>query len=159
MRLVRGFKHIFATGFNPRTHVGCDYCFSRMVQQQSCFNPRTHVGCDLAELSTSLICIGFQSTHPRRVRHSGDVAVSNTRKFQSTHPRRVRLFQRLLQRLTTSFNPRTHVGCDLRAFKTPSKQMFQSTHPRRVRHVYGVQEPRRIGFNPRTHVGCDHTRY
>ena len=55
---------------------------------------------------------GFQSTHPRGVRHKGTIA------------RHSEMY----------FNPRTHVGCDkelavLRHFR----MVFQSTHPRGVR--------------------------
>ena len=57
--------------------------------------------------------------------------------FQSTHPRRVRpthLFR--LSRYITSFNPRTHVGCDWKSLtKDIFRGWFQSTHPRRVRRL------------------------
>ena len=33
-----------------------------------------------------------------------------------------------------SFNPRTHVGCDIVAGLQQTRLEFQSTHPRRVRH-------------------------
>ena len=54
--------------------------------------------------------------------------------FQSTHPRRVRQFDALGYEVTPSFNPRTHVGCDL---------------------VLMLAKVLAMGFNPRTHVGCD----
>ena len=39
---------IYNTGFNPRTHVGCDPLIVTSVFASLCFNPRTHVGCDEA---------------------------------------------------------------------------------------------------------------
>ena len=55
--------------------------------------------------------------------------------FQSTHPRRVRPNIIILQKFQfSSFNPRTHVGCDeLVQYIAMSSSLFQSTHPRRVR--------------------------
>ena len=84
--------------------------------------------------SYSVLNLLFQSTHPRRVRHFR-VVPESLAQFQSTHPRRVR---RLLggrqvrvhrvsihaptqgatsstcgsHRSESSFNPRTHAGCD-----------------------------------------------
>ena len=77
-----------------------------------------------------------------------------------------------------SFNPRTHIGCDLLRFGVWSPlQQFQSTHPHRVRpfeidrQIVEVEfqstHPHRVRltpelkqltdfcFNPRTHIGCD----
>ena len=75
------------------------------------------------------------------------------------------------------FNPRTHVGCDLRlpmnacalriSIHAPtwgatsvrclcvSVTGFQSTHPRGVRPEAWRWRSFRQDFNPRTHVGCD----
>jgi len=120
----------------------------------------------------------FQSTHPRGVRRFRGRHRFHYTKFQSTHPRGVRRGRIAVFRNHSSFNPRTHVGCDvvfgnvvrivgvsihaptwgatqhlLNIFKTIL--WFQSTHPRGVRPT----EPRSIMpsrcFNPRTHVGCD----
>ena len=77
---------------------------------------------------------GFQSTHPRGVRPYLSNAKVNGALFQSTHPRGVRL--RLPPRTPTfwNFNPRTHVGCDIRTiFNKAIDDGFQSTHPRGVR--------------------------
>ena len=81
---------------------------------------------------------------------------------------------------STSFNPRTHGGCDdVGEIEPKPANMFQSTHPRGVRlrticglrftitfqstHPRGVRpkEGRVRGkasprFNPRTHGGCDY---
>ena len=38
----------------------------------------------------------------------------------------------------TSFNPRTHMGCDfITEIRTLNKRLFQSTHPHGVRQTYG----------------------
>ena len=77
-------------------------------------------------------------------------------QFQSTHPRRVRLQLRHAYRITESFNPRTHVGCDLASEKQVEE--MQSFNPRT--HVgcdscgHGAVVHSQ-SFNPRTHVGCD----
>ena len=99
----------------------------------------------------------FQSTHPRRVRHTPLGRLHYNEKFQSTHPRRVRPSFQSVTTMCGSFNPRTHEGCDpvpldgggkLRvSIHAPTKGAtfdtknmsdedvkFQSTHPRRVRH-------------------------
>ena len=98
----------------------------------------------------------FQSTHPRRVR-LGDVIVDRVHDvFQSTHPRRVRLQVAHTDNISISFNPRTHVGCDIFANILCTCKL--SFNPRT--HV-GCDKWRLmfakhvIGFNPRTHVGCD----
>ena len=97
------------------------------------FNPRTHVGCDNVSSLTSPN-VGFQSTHPRRVRLCLHRSLMHWVMFQSTHPRRVRLKLLILLQIQKSFNPRTHVGCDLHALLRDIRAyMFQSTHPRRVR--------------------------
>ena len=76
--------------------------------------------------------------------------------FQSTHPRGVRRNRVRSRARHRHFNPRTHVGCDMRILpRYWSKTSFQSTHPRGVRrrelNFVGLPE----NFNPRTHVGCD----
>ena len=59
---------------------------------------------------------------------------SATPEFQSTHPHGVRLSYGQTLAPTQSFNPRTHMGCDL---NSPSNF------------------PELLRFNPRTHMGCD----
>ena len=78
--------------------------------------------------------------------------------FQSTHPRRVRPEVVDGQQPVMSFNPRTHVGCDLWPFD--KLLIIWSFNPRT--HVgcdsqsFGRSLCSRC-FNPRTHVGCDTT--
>ena len=138
---------------NPRTHAGCDAQRTRAARSRvsihaptqgappdsaractrGCFNPRTHAGCDWRH--SLCLALGFQSTHPRRVRRGYLRDKRPKLVFQSTHPRRVR------PSATTDdvvvfqvFNPRTHAGCD-----------------RTVQQRLGRQDM----FNPRTHAGCD----
>ena len=47
VRLSAIFRPIVVSGFNPRTHVGCDPTAPQPHSSASCFNPRTHVGCDI----------------------------------------------------------------------------------------------------------------
>ena len=55
-----------------------------------------------------------------------------------------------------SFNPRTHMGCDMRKTLIGiSKGKFQSTHPHGVRHNAPPSHTGEACFNPRTHMGCD----
>ena len=56
----------------------------------------------------------------------------------------------------SSFNPRTHAGCDATLHQAASLSTeFQSTHPRGVRRTECDISSRRRRFNPRTHAGCD----
>ena len=98
--------------------------------------------------------------------------------FQSTHPHRVRHYILTRRYLEVSFNPHTHIGCDLPAGTLLRLlYLFQSTHPHRVRreirryieydikfqstHPHRVRQSKilssipEISFNPHTHIGCD----
>ena len=100
------------------------------------FNPRTHVGCDIMCIAISIHLRLFQSTHPRRVRLMERRIGCNAIMFQSTHPRRVRHRRCAHNYFVLSFNPRTHVGCDVIAWSVVHLPwLFQSTHPRRVRLI------------------------
>ena len=79
--------------------------------------------------------------------------------------------------LSSNFNPRTHVGCDLPLVTQHPRSrisihaptwgatsfiicsfvllLFQSTHPRGVRLRFLLVQINLRYFNPRTHVGCD----
>ena len=114
-------------------HENIDYLYSLIN-----FNPRTHVGCD-TRTAADLAAMIFQSTHPRGVRPSVKTATGSFAIFQSTHPRGVRhLYSQLVQsgqRFQSThprgvrpvglhfnpkvkyFNPRTHVGCDVKLEK------------------------------------------
>ena len=99
------------TGFNPRTHTGCDFILTLMSCIINGFNPRTHTGCDnmigfnLTRLQVSIHAptrgatrrVGgdnsnrkFQSTHPHGVRLGRTMMISILILFQSTHPHGVR---------------------------------------------------------------------
>ena len=121
----------------------------------------------------------FQSTHPRGVRHIVRSSLPRYYRFQSTHPRGVRhghIFR--MATSSSSFNPRTRVGCDItnpEGVKAPAvvsihapawgatqyiylcqaKTVFQSTHPRGVRRIKKRFNSTLQCFNPRTRVGCD----
>ena len=58
------------SGFNPRTHTGCDIKTQLLHVNIIRFNPRTHTGCDLSCPNTIAYPSMFQSTHPHGVRHT-----------------------------------------------------------------------------------------
>ena len=98
----------------------------------------------------------FQSTHPCRVRRNcGEIRLL----LRSFNPRThvgCDMVIPLVRAAETGFNPRTHVGCDPSPFAFISRYMrFQSTHPCRVRQDFERYFLFYAGFNPRTHVGCD----
>ena len=160
-----GVRHICTleplppSGFNPRTHTGCDIknCLwrgSRVVSIHAPTRGATLYPNPIAE-STILVSIHaptrgatiisetpesiarlFQSTHPHGVRQVHEDRTGHGMVFQSTHPHGVRLY--------------------LFGFVLGCFRRFQSTHPHGVRHGYAdLPESARGCFNPRTHTGCD----
>ena len=102
--------------FNPRTREGCDERYKHRELGFQDFNPRTREGCDYLIIRRKITQFIFQSTHPRGVRQSGEIAVVSLGDisihapargatggittlvswfslFQSTHPRGVRLYR------------------------------------------------------------------
>ena len=126
-----------------------------------------------------LWCKLFQSTHPLGVRPKFEKLASIGSKFQSTHPLGVRQSEIQFYCIDTSFNPRTHSGCDyVNQMAIHIGYLFQSTHPLGVRRcafffkdgvkLVSIHAPTRgatasrltvnilvASFNPRTHSGCD----
>ena len=99
------------------------------------FNPRTHMGSDTIILRFLRFHFMFQSTHPHGVRPNRSCASYTRHVFQSTHPHGVRpIIAVMVSICLTSFNPRTHMGCDSA-----------------LGRCSGVV----ASFNPRTHMGCD----
>ena len=99
--------------FNPRTRVGCDIAAQILFAPHLDFNPRTRVGCD----GTAIFCgaqgSGFQSTHPRGVRHIRhhtaeveDIISIHAPAWGATHTGQCDWLW------FYHFNPRTRVGCD-----------------------------------------------
>ena len=126
------------TGFNPRTHMGCDCIYTSIRLNCLCFNPRTHMGCDLSSKKPrrySLVSIHaptWGATSPRKI----DLNVFcgfNPRTHMGCDVINDRLYS-----LFTGFNPRTHMGCDfLRLMHVIFLSRFQSTHPHGVRPCNG----------------------
>ena len=147
--------------FNPRTRVGCDAVWQKMVDEMLCFNPRTRVGCDNHAEQTFLVVARVSIHAPawgatRRAclqsMQGGSVSIhapawgatlwkrprnGAMNPFQSTHPRGVRLLP----------------------WRKPRRpKMFQSTHPRGVRresvpyalpaHVFQSTHPRGVRPQP-----------
>ena len=105
----------------------------RLSKSSLSFNPRTHTGCDLCDRRFRVLN-QFQSTHPHGVRHRQRLSGQRGRAVSIHAPTRGATRVRRLSLSSSSFNPRTHTGCDL-CFTT-SGQRLRS-------------------FNPRTHTGCD----
>ena len=151
----------------------------RMVVCRTCFNPRTHGGCDVQLLHLLDVLVVFQSTHPRGVRQFSADYVDWVLKFQSTHPRGVRpshvrivkpfdLFQSTHPRgvrrsngnfnftIRSSFNPRTHGGCDFVAHHNISYDDVSIHAPTGgATYSQNTFKSSSSSFNPRTHGGCD----
>ena len=97
----------------------------------------------------------FQSTHPRGVRPLASQLNTYFRIFQSTHPRGVRPRSRAAGGRTSYFNPRTHVGCDLRGLRNPEPESISIHAPTWGATDNAHTKAELWDFNPRTHVGCD----
>ena len=121
------------TGFNPRTHMGCDHAevASDFLDRVSIHAPTwgATVGTQLFGCAEGVSIHAprwgatffaantpskaeFQSTHPHGVRLPIPLSINIYLLFQSTHPHGVRHWGWCLQSLWSSFNPRTHMGCD-----------------------------------------------
>ena len=99
----------------------------------ACFNPRTRVGCDNLSMFSSIV--GSVSIHAPVWGATDWVVFTRFSKlFQSTHPCGVRHLKNICQSVSSSFNPRTRVGCD--GEHRLNKEFIKC-------------------FNPRTRVGCD----
>ena len=166
--------------FNPRTRVGCDWCFrsgqslwlsvsihapawGATIRRCKCiltggrFNPRTRVGCDFAFRAYNYV-VNVSIHAPAWGATTLTYDDAHIPAFQSTHPRGVRRLRRIVERY--------------------HQDMFQSTHPRGVRPHAGAgrhllrlvsihapawgatmlqvtSQKRLLSFNPRTRVGCD----
>ena len=141
--------------FNPRTHVWCDLMELDQTDGYSTVSIHAPTWGATALDFVDFDLFKFQSTHPRGVRLPNlkqyiVISVSihaptwgatvwkrhnrNPKWFQSTHPRGVRPPNPRAHVPDCCFNPRTHVGCDLRnELQTRPLPRFQSTHPRGVR--------------------------
>ena len=118
------------------------------------FNPRTHTGCDGSKSPTDEL--KKVSIHaPTRGATNANYNLKRERLFQSTHPHGVRHSSKRGSIIQSSFNPRTHTGCDMQESKgfilqgvsihaptrgataactdTTTTDQFQSTHPHGVR--------------------------
>ena len=78
--------------FNPRTHTGCDWFISLIINNLNCFNPRTHTGCDV-RLKRGVNYLNQVSIHAptRGATFVRSGQRDKTKGFQSTHPHGVRL--------------------------------------------------------------------
>ena len=150
-------RQAWATGFNPRTPVGCDNTPHNKPTGPMSFNPRTPVGCDYPIYDENHRAELFQSTHPSGVRLSINGRGNKTAWFQSTHPSGVRP------------PPKATIKTPLRV-SIHAPQWGATHHRHAVRSIrqvsihapqwgatfgHPIQRHRKKGFNPRTPVGCD----
>ena len=117
------------------------------------FNPRTRVGCDRPPRTHPAPGVGFQSTHPRGVRHIDTVGIPPAEEVSIHAPAwgaTAPLSGGCVP--STGFNPRTRVGCDRTnlGLGTLATQ-FQSTHPRGVRLFRGWSRLPRLRQFQSTH--------
>ena len=76
--------------FNPRSREGSDVFVCEVSDYRGDFNPRSREGSDYIRLRFHHILNEFQSTLPRRERHSNQLIWVGREPFQSTLPRRER---------------------------------------------------------------------
>ena len=103
---------------------------------------------------------GFQSTHPRGVRHKIQQIICGIRSFNPRTHEGCDTFSELNGQQITSFNPRTHEGCDCKYSKCISIGGVSIHAPTRGATIndclpLGID----VSFNPRTHEGCDCTNH
>ena len=158
VRRAMATRSKYGTGFNPRTHTGCDYSLTVASSNSLGFNPRTHTGCDLPQTCIPAFPTPFQSTHPHGVRlvRSHFLLFFNSVSIHAPTRGATRGLTTSYQ-YRTCFNPRTHTGCDLPGAPLPMDGEL-SFNPRTHTgcdlsiHCFALYFP---GFNPRTHTGCD----
>ncbi len=167
-----------ASGFNPRTRMGCDDMPTRTVKGLVWFQSTHPHGVRLFVVTHTILPFWFQSTHPHGVRQMAYGIFLTTSAFQSTHPHGVR-HKAAVMRLPGSMFQSTHphgvrhavtyageVYCNVSihapAWGATSVQgvgkagrAFQSTHPHGVRRSPRHCRHNRPCFNPRTRMGCD----
>ena len=107
----------------------------------SCFNPRTHAGCDTTRYRKHYsIPVSIHAPTQGATRH----AAKDKKLFLvSIHaPTQGATLQFCFYIFNvSSFNPRTHAGCDNLFYTLDFRYyLFQSTHPRRVRQN-GIVDP------------------
>ena len=143
------------SGFNPRTHTGCDgaivqkyftnwvsihaptrgataMCLIQNFSYTVSIHAPTRGATSFREIVIRMDVVSIHAPTrgaTKRVRSN-----SAGKVFQSTHPHGVRLSVFRLDSGQKRFNPRTHTGCDgCQHSKCDSHVWFQSTHPHGVR--------------------------
>ena len=114
-----GVRRYLRAGLQPYRRVsihaptrGATHSRLLSLSSSGCFNPRTHTGCDIT--SGSYIFARRVSIHaPTRGATNWLLGVRLADEvFQSTHPHGVRRVYCSFLLFSSSFNPRTHTGCD-----------------------------------------------
>ena len=152
-----------------------------MAQYRHCssFNPRTHEGCDTISSAPNRSRVGFQSTHPRRVRRrisfygcaTGWVSIHAPTKGATRQPAAqggdsgvsihapttgATTWAMQASNWLPCFNPRTHEGCDTRRCAWPPTVRCFNPRTHEGCDLVARAVWKQSGcFNPRTHEGCD----
>ena len=154
------------------------YCY-RAIWRIIRFNPRTHVGCDTGDYAATFVHCKV-SIHAPTWGATPATANYQPIRFVSIHAPTwgATRYGLICLGISNSFNPRTHVGCDL--YHPPGRQsLVVSIHAPTwgatnkaagddCRERVSIHAPTwgatlyslftyslYFGFNPRTHVGCD----
>ncbi len=149
---------LLSFGFQSTHPHGVRPIVMTILSTQICFNPRTHTGCDLWLQGGLLLLVQVSIHAPTRGATNTEQIYNQIHSlFQSTHPHGVRPVFLYVQQHITSFNPRTHTGCDKSisdiswqfgvSIHAPTRgattrgdlidyvKRFQSTHPHGVRRA------------------------
>ena len=103
-----------------------------------CFSARSHMGSDRAR---SDVDANYGVSIHAPTWGATDVVerdYSHEPKFQSTLPHGERLIKLAIIRIDRCFNPRSHMGSDLRSWFSSEKSGFQSTLPHGERQMHGT---------------------
>ena len=112
---------------------GCDCRYACKARYFRNFNPRTPCGVRLKFITSDVLPIEFQSTHPLRGATASRKSSCAAWTFQSTHPLRGATHPLPAPApWGCNFNPRTPCGVrPPRHRRSPRPGTFQSTHPLR----------------------------
>ena len=104
------------SGFNPRTYIRYDSCWSLNTAASRCFNPRTYIRYDTGAGVCFFLKVSF---NPRTyIRYDSNLQEEQylAVEFQSTYLYKVRPITNINVKHSRSFNPRTYIRYDARVF-------------------------------------------
>ena len=100
-------------GFNPRSHEGSDHPLLGSIRSGPCrFNPRSHEGSDVIDGASGQKIMVSIHAPAKGATKKETYTMARISKFQSTLPRRERHSLKLMPSSLASFNPRSREGSD-----------------------------------------------